>query len=108
MLQQKNFQWDLGANVTFLSNNVTGMTAPIYTGQLNGQGVSGTLVEIIYNDMPINAFYTRTYGGMDKDGQSIYPNGDSLSYQGTPNPKTLLGITTSVACKQPESGAEYC
>jgi len=100
VVQQKNFQWDLGANVTFLSNNVTGMTAPIYTGQLNGQGVSGTLVEIIYNDMPINGFYTRTYGGMDKDGQSIYPNGDSLSYQGTPNPKTLLGITTSVAYKK--------
>ncbi|WP_298738750.1 SusC/RagA family TonB-linked outer membrane protein [uncultured Chitinophaga sp.] len=100
VVQNKNFQWDLGANVTFLSNNVTGMTAPIYTGQLNGQGVSGTLVEIIYNDMPINGFYTRTYGGMDKDGQSIYPNGDSLSYQGTPNPKTLLGISTSVAYKK--------
>jgi len=91
VVQNKNFQWDLGANVTFLSNNVTGMTAPIYTGQLNGQGVSGTLVEIIYNDMPINGFYTRTYGGMDKDGQSIYPNGDSLSYQGTPNPNDTAG-----------------
>lgn len=100
VVQQKDFQWDLGVNATFLSNNVTGMSAPIYTGQLNGQGVSGTLVEIIYNDMPINAFYTRTYEGMDKDGQSIYPNGDSLSYQGTPNPKTLLGISTTLAYKK--------
>ncbi|SEL37241.1 iron complex outermembrane recepter protein [Chitinophaga rupis] len=100
IVQGKDFSWDLGANVTFLKNNVTGMAAPIYTGQLNGQGVSGTLVEIIYNDLPINGFYTRTYGGMDKDGQSIYPNGDSLSYQGNPNPTKLLGISTTLAYKK--------
>ncbi|KAA2239056.1 SusC/RagA family TonB-linked outer membrane protein [Chitinophaga agrisoli] len=100
IVQHKNFYWDLGVNATFLKNNVTGMTAPIYTGQLNGQGVSGTLVEIIYNDMPINAYYTRTYGGLDKDGQSIYPNGDSLSFQGNPNPTKLLGISTTVGFKK--------
>ncbi len=100
IVQHKNFYWDLGVNATFLKNNVTGMTAPIYTGQLNGQGVSGTLVEIIYNNMPINGFYTRTYGGLDKDGQSIYPNGDSLSYQGNPNPTKLLGISTTVGFKK--------
>lgn len=100
IVQAKSFTWNLGVNATFLKNNVTGMAAPIYTGQLNGQGVSGTLVEIIYNNMPINGFYTRTYGGMDKDGQSIYPNGDSLSYQGNPNPTTLLGISTTVGYKK--------
>ncbi|MEC5147979.1 SusC/RagA family TonB-linked outer membrane protein [Chitinophaga sp. 212800010-3] len=100
IISQKNFIWEVGANATFLKNNVTGMKAPIYTGQLNGQGVSGTLVEIIYNNMPINAFYTRTFGGIDKDGQSIYPNGDSLSYQGNPNPSTLLGFTTTLTYKK--------
>ncbi|PUZ27033.1 iron complex outermembrane recepter protein [Chitinophaga costaii] len=100
IVQGKDFSWDLGVNATFLKNNVSRMSAPIYTGQLNGQGVSGTLVEIINNGLPINGFYTRTYGGMDKDGQSIYPNGDSLSYQGNPNPTRLLGITTTLAYKK--------
>jgi iron complex outermembrane receptor protein len=101
IVQQKDFSWDLGVNASFLKNNVTGMNAPIYTGQLNGQGVSGTLVEIIYNNMPINAFYTRTFAGIDKaTGQSVYPNGDSLSYQGNPNPSTLLGISTTLTYKK--------
>ena len=101
IVQQKDFTWDLGVNATFLKNNVTGMSAPIYTGQLNGQGVSGTLVEIINNNLPINAFYTRTFTGIDKaTGQSVYPNGDSLSYQGNPNPTTLLGITTTLSYKK--------
>lgn len=100
IIQQKNFSWDLGVNATFLKNNVTGMDAPIYTGQLNGQGVSGTLVEIINNDLPINGFWTRTYGGMDKDGMSIYPDGERLSYQGNPNPTKLLGISTTLAYKK--------
>jgi iron complex outermembrane receptor protein len=100
IIQQKNFSWDLGVNATFLKNNLTNMDAPIYTGQLNGQGVSGTLVEIIYNDMPINGFWTRTYGGMSKDGISDYPNGERLTYQGSPNPSTLLGISTTLAYKK--------
>ncbi|HEY1166463.1 MAG TPA: SusC/RagA family TonB-linked outer membrane protein, partial [Chitinophaga sp.] len=100
IVQGKNFTWDLGVNATFLKNNVTNMDAPIYTGQLNGQGVSGTLVEIIYNNMPINGFWTRSYGGMSKDGFSQYPDGERLSYQGSPNPSTLLGISTTLAYKK--------
>jgi iron complex outermembrane receptor protein len=37
---------------------------------------------------------------MDKDGMSIYPDGERLSYQGNPNPTKLLGISTTLAYKK--------
>ena len=89
--------WDLGVNATFLKNTVSGLSAPIYTGGLHGQGVSGTLVQTIQNGLPINAFYTRHFTGIDKStGQAIYPNGDVPTFEGDPNPDILLGISTNL------------
>jgi TonB-dependent starch-binding outer membrane protein SusC len=100
IINSKDLTWDLGVNATFLKNTVSGLSAPIYTGGLHGQGVSGTLVQTIQNGLPVNAFYTRHYVGIDKaTGQAIYPNGDVPTYEGDPNPSTLLGISTNLAYK---------
>jgi TonB-dependent starch-binding outer membrane protein SusC len=100
IINKRDLTWDLSVNATFLKNTVSGLSAPIYTGGLHGQGVSGTLVQTIQNGLPINAFYTRHFVGIDKStGQAIYPNGDVPTYEGDPNPSTLLGISTSVAYK---------
>jgi TonB-dependent starch-binding outer membrane protein SusC len=100
IINKKDLTWDLSVNATFLKNTVSGLSAPIYTGGLHGQGVSGTLVQTIQNGLPVNAFYTRHYVGIDKaTGQAVYPNGDVPTYEGDPNPSTLLGISTSVAYK---------
>lgn len=97
IINKKNLGWDFYVNASYITNKVTGLTAPIFTGALNGQGVSGTLVQTIQNGLPINAFWTRNYTGMDKGtGQAVYPNGDIASYQGNPNPKTVLGLGTSL------------
>jgi len=97
VINQKNVNWDLGVNATFLKNTVSGLSAPIYTGGLHGQGVSGTLVQTIQNGLPINAFYTRHFAGIDKaTGQAVYPNGDVPTFEGDPNPNVLLGISTNL------------
>ncbi|WP_245975282.1 SusC/RagA family TonB-linked outer membrane protein [Deminuibacter soli] len=101
VIEGKAFYWSVGANASFIKNMVSGLPAPIFTGNLSGQGVSGTQVEVIANGLPINAFWTRAYGGLDKaTGQSIYPDGDVPSYQGNPNPRTLLGFSTTVGYKK--------
>jgi TonB-dependent starch-binding outer membrane protein SusC len=101
IINKADFSWDFGVNATFIKNNVTGLSAPIYTGGLHGQGVSGTLVETIQNGLPINAFFTRQFIGMDKaSGLALYTdNGSSFYYVGDPNPKTLLGLSTTVRYK---------
>jgi hypothetical protein len=97
IVKNTNFSWDFGVNASFIHNDVSGLDAPIYTGGLHGQGVSGTLVQTIQNGLPINAFFTRHFAGLDKaTGLAVYPNGDVPTYEGNPNPKTLLGISTSL------------
>ena len=93
-----SYQYDPVTDRYIYTNKVDGLVAPIYTGELKGQGVSGTLVQTIQNGLPINAFYTRKYLGMDKTtGIANYEdNGNTFYYVGNPNPKTVLGLSTTV------------
>jgi len=67
------------------------MPAPIPTAFLSGP------IETIQNGLPMEAFYTRKFLGLDKaTGLSMYQdNGNTLYYVGDPNPKILLGISTT-------------
>jgi len=101
IINKNNFTWDFGINATFVKNNVTGLPAPIQTGELNGQGISGATAQVIQNDLPVNAFFTKQYEGLDKDGFAIYTDdGYTLYYVGNPNPTTILGLSTSVSFKK--------
>jgi iron complex outermembrane receptor protein len=102
LVQKSNFTWDLNVNAAFLKNEVTDLSSPISTGFLNGQGVTNTLIQFITNGLPMNAFITREFLGMDKaTGQAIYTDeGNSFFYVGNPNPKTLLGIGTTLSFKK--------
>jgi iron complex outermembrane receptor protein len=98
VVNRQDFSWDFGVNATFIKNVVSGLSAPINTGGLHGQGISGTTVQQIRNGLPINAFYTREYLGMDKaSGFAQYrDDGDLYYYVGNPNPRKLLGISTTL------------
>ena len=100
IIEKKDFTLDLGVNATFITNSVSGLNVPIITGALSGQGTSNTQIEIIANGHPINSFYTRRFGGFDKDGLAIYPDGEGFSYLGSPNPSTLLGISATIRYKK--------
>ena len=93
IINNKKFGWDLSVNATFLKNNVSGMPAPITT-----EGV----LETIRNGLPMEAFYTRKFLGLDKTtGFSIYQDsGTTLHYVGDPNPKVLLGISSTFRYKK--------
>lgn len=101
IVRQKDFGWDLGANATFVSNQVYDLVAPINTGELNGQGISGTTVEKIKSGLPMYAFITRQFEGIDKtSGLANYTDGgDVLYYVGNSLPKTLLGLSTTLRFK---------
>jgi TonB-dependent starch-binding outer membrane protein SusC len=100
----RNEQVDVGFNVnaTFIRNEVSELVgAPIVTGAINGQGLSGAVSQRIQNGQPINAFYLEQYRGINEQGTSNYvrvdgtvgPDGArALAFVGSPNPTTLLGL----------------
>jgi iron complex outermembrane receptor protein len=102
VIRNAKFSWDLSINATFLKNNVSHMPSTVSTGWLQGSGVSGASVEVIQNGIPINSFYTRKFLGMDKNsGLAIYQDDGAIFYYvGDPNPKTLLGISSTLQYKR--------
>ncbi|TFZ66901.1 SusC/RagA family TonB-linked outer membrane protein [Hymenobacter sp. UV11] len=83
----------LNANATFIRNSVSNLPgAAIPTGAVNGQGLSGAVVETIRNGLPINAFFLPQYLGLDDKGLPLY---GPAFYAGSPNPKTLLGLSAN-------------
>jgi iron complex outermembrane receptor protein len=102
ILRGDAFSLDIGVNATFLSNSVSAMPKTIITGALRGSGASGATVEVIGNGVPMNAFFTRKFIGIDKaNGVSKYETNDATFYYvGNPNPSTLLGLSSLLRYKK--------
>lgn len=96
LIGQDKIGLDLSVNATFLKNTVAGLTIPLFTGFISGP------VQIIQSGLPINAFYTRKFIGLDKTtGLSIFQDdGFTFYYVGNPNPTTLLGISSTFRYKK--------
>jgi iron complex outermembrane receptor protein len=103
IIRNKDINWNIGVNASFLKNKVEGILGYYETGGLHGQGISGATAQRLVSDQPLNVFYLANYEGLDKStGQAIYTGGDpsiNRFYQGSPNPKTLLGISTDFSYK---------
>jgi TonB-dependent starch-binding outer membrane protein SusC len=104
IVNSKDFTFNLVANATFIQNEVTGLRPGEFyeTGLLSGQGISGATSQRIINDQPLNVYYLRNFEGIDKTtGQSLYTDdGNTLYYSGSPNPKTLLGLSADFSYKK--------
>jgi iron complex outermembrane receptor protein len=101
LVRGSTFNWNLGANATFIQNKITGLGSQLYeTGALRGQGISGATSQRIINDQPLNVYYLPRFIGISRtNGQSEYEGGDPANnkfYVGSPNPKAVVGITTDV------------
>ena len=96
IIDNNNLGINLSFNATFLKNNVSGLPAPVYTGEVVGP------VQIIENGYPMNTFFTRRFIDIDKStGFSNYVDSGATFYHvGDPNPKILFGISPSVHYKK--------
>jgi TonB-dependent starch-binding outer membrane protein SusC len=101
VIDKPNFGLDVNFNIANNKNELTnfyaaGTTTPlsIYTGQINGQGVSGTLAQIITNNQPVNEFYLKSFNGFDANG--IQQIGANPAFAGDPNPHTVYGFGATV------------
>jgi iron complex outermembrane receptor protein len=102
VLRSSTMAWNVGVNASFLENSVTGLLDSYETGELRGQGFSGVRGQRVVAGQPLNVWYLRRFEGLDKaTGQSIYADGgNTLYYSGSPNPRTLLGVSTDFTYKK--------
>jgi len=102
IIRGKDLNWNLSGNVSFLQNNVDGLSGFFETAELRGQGFSGVRGQRLVNGQPLNVWYLRRFEGLDKGtGQSIYADGGNTQYySGSPNPKMLVGVSTDVSYKK--------
>ncbi len=112
IVKNTDWTWDLTGNATFLKNSVSGLVGYYETGALRGQGFSGVLGQRMVNGQPLNVWYLADYQGIDpQTGMSMYRGHDgSISsandpainkfYSNSPNPTTLVGISTNVSYKK--------
>ena len=102
VINKTDMSWDFSVNTTFLDNKVSGLATGIPTGDLDGQGITGTQVQLITNDQPMNVFYTRDFLGMNKTtGEADYAaGGDQFYFVGNPNASVLLGFSTTFRFKK--------
>jgi TonB-linked SusC/RagA family outer membrane protein len=105
IVRNKDFGWDLVLNYSANNNKMTKFYAPgtttplvIQTGQINGQGVSGTLGQVITNNQPVDEFYLKPFGGYDQSGNQII--GANPQFAGNPNATSLFGVSTTLRFKK--------
>ncbi len=105
IVRNRDFSWDLSFNIAYNKNIIRKFYSPgsktvlsILTGQINGQGVSGTLGQIITNNEPVDEFWLKSFGGFDKNGNQVI--GANPAFAGNPNPTLLFGGSTTLKYKK--------
>ena len=100
-VQKKDFNLEFGFNVSFLKNELTNFGLEIPTGEINGQGLTGSYSQLLKNNQALNVFYLKRYLGINKTTNiADYEGGDAKFYVGSPNPTTLLGFSARAGYKK--------
>jgi len=101
LVDRPKLGWEVNFNYAYNKSMIknfkdpnTGLDLQVQTGQINGQGVSGTLAQVMANNQPVNVFYLKPFQGFDATGNQII--GGNPQYAGDPNPHSLVGFGTSV------------
>ncbi len=99
-IKLKDFSWDINYNMTFLKNNVKGITIPINTGEVNGQGLSGAYAQTIRSGSPLFSWVMPVFTGFDANGLALYEKGAADQVLGSALPTFIMGITNNVNYKR--------
>ncbi len=97
LIDHRKFGLDVTFNYAYNKNIIknfkdpnTGLDLKVNTAQINGQGVSGTLAQVIANNQPVNVFYLKPFQGFDASGNQVI--GADPQFAGDPNPHSLYGF----------------
>jgi iron complex outermembrane receptor protein len=117
VIQSKNFSWTTNINLAHNTNEITGLTNPLFiggdsvsVGDPEGGGQSGRMVQLLKTGHPLGQFFTFNYAGKNAAGISQWykrdgtlttspSNGTDYIYAGDAQPKLLVGFANTLRYK---------
>ncbi|MGM0580387.1 MAG: SusC/RagA family TonB-linked outer membrane protein [Bacteroidota bacterium] len=100
VVDQADFEWNFGFNLSYNDNVVENYEGLINTGEISGQGLTGAFAQRIAGGQPLFAYYLRDFEGYNSEGIAQYNDGDFQQFLGfSPIPKYNLGINTTARYK---------
>ncbi len=100
ILDEADYGWNFGFNVSYNNNIVEDYEGSIDTGEISGQGLTGAFAQRITGGQPLFAYYLRDFEGYNGEGIAQYNDGDFQQFLGfSPIPKYNLGINTTARYK---------
>ncbi len=101
VINNRKIGWDVNVNAAYNKNIIknfldinTGLPLLIQTATIDGQGVSGTLAQVIANNQPVNAYYLKAFQGYDANGNQVI--GADPTFSGDPNPHVIAGFSSTL------------
>ena len=96
-IQDSEWTWNAGFNISYNNNELQGFPGQIPASTIRGQGLSGAYAQILAENQPLFSYFLREFEGFDENGQPI---GDIQDFTGTSAlPTTNAGFNTTVAYK---------
>ena len=100
VVDNADFTWNFGFNVSYNDNQVNNYDGSIDTGGISGQGLTGAFAQRITGGQPLFAYYLRDFAGYDANGVAEYNDGDFQQFLGfSPIPVYNVGINTTASYK---------
>lgn len=95
ILDGAKFKWDVNYNMTTVKNNITGLPIQINTGEVSGQGLTGSFAQVLSNGAPIFSWYLPVFQGFDGNGIGRYEANSQSQLAGSALPKYFAGLTNN-------------
>jgi iron complex outermembrane receptor protein len=95
IIKGKKINWDVNYNMTIVNNEVQDLPAPVITGAVNGQGLTGAYAQTFTNGSPLFTWSMPVYQGFDGNGNARYEKGAANQLLGTALPNFFAGLTNN-------------
>ena len=96
-IEDSDWTWNAGFNISYNNNELQGFPGQIQAGTIRGQGLTGAYAQILSDAQPLFSYFLREFEGFDENGQPI---GDNQTFVGkSALPTTNAGFNTTVTYK---------
>jgi len=103
IMDKNGFRFNANVNYTYYIDQavVKNLGNSFYnTGAINGQGLSNAYAQRIANNQTLGEFYMQEYTGLDEAGHQTFANDSRLTYVGSSQPKSIIGLTLNFTYKR--------